>query len=119
MDRLLALARARGGVVTSGLAARVGVDEHGLVAARRSGLLVRVRRDAYVVGALWAAAGPEERLALRARAVLLSRRDPVAASHEAALALHGLPLVSPVGSTVDVVADVTRTRRGGSLHLHP
>lgn len=119
MDRLVALARARRGVVTAALASSVGVDEHGLVAARRTGALVRLRRDAYVLAELWNAAGPEARLALRARAVLASRDDAAVVTHEAALAVHGLPLLAPVPALVDLSAAVTRTRRRGSVRVAP
>ncbi|QIM20201.1 hypothetical protein G7075_01970 [Phycicoccus sp. HDW14] len=119
MQRLLTVGRARRGVVTAALAASVGVDEHGLVAARRTGTLVRLRRDTYVLGEVWRIAGPEERLALRARAVLASRDDEAVVGHEAAVALHGLPLLTPVPSVVDLESAVTRTRLHGTVRVSP
>ena len=119
MDRMLALARADGDVLTAARAARVGVDEHGLVRACRDGVLVRVRRDAYVVGEAWRAAGPTTRLVLRTRAVLLGRTDGAAACHEAGLAMHGLPLLAPVPQMVDLSASVSRSRSQGSVRVHP
>ena len=119
MDRLLPVAQARGGVLTTRQAASVGVDEHGLVSLRRSGALVRVRRDAYVLGEPWRAADPGGRLALRTRAVLAGRSDGAAASHEAALALHGLPLLRPVPEVVDLVSRVARVRTAGAVRRHP
>lgn len=116
--RLTAFALARGGVFTSREAAALGVDETGLRRARASGGVVRVRRDAYVLGSLWAPAGPEQRLALRTRAVLRTRGTDVA-SHQSALALHGLPLVDLPLDVVDVIADVRRTRSAKGLRMHP
>ncbi|MBM6400790.1 type IV toxin-antitoxin system AbiEi family antitoxin domain-containing protein [Phycicoccus sonneratiae] len=116
--RLTAFALGRGAVFTSGEAGVLGVDETTLRRGRRSGELVRVRRDAYVLGEAWDAAGPEERLALRTRAVLRTRRGDVA-SHRSAPALHGLPLVGVPLDVVDVLADVERTRTAGGLRMHP
>ena len=119
MDRLTALARARGGVLTTAQATSVDVDEHGLVALRRSGRLVRVRRNAYVLGELWEAADDAGRLALRTRAVLAGRFDRAAASHESALAMHGLPLLGAPPRVVDLVTDVARVRTSGGVRRHP
>ncbi|NHA69405.1 type IV toxin-antitoxin system AbiEi family antitoxin domain-containing protein [Phycicoccus flavus] len=121
-ERLRAYATARGGVFTSAHAAALGVDDPALRRLRRAGAVVRVRRDAYVLGGAWCAAGPEARLRLRTRAILLTRPGDVA-SHESALALHALPLLGPpLGApldVVDVLADVGRTRLSAGLRPHP
>ncbi len=117
-DRLLAFAAARGGVFTSTHARALHVEEWTLRGWRRTGGVVRVRRDAYVLGALWRSAGPEERLALRTRAVLATRPGDVA-SYQAALALHGLPLHGVDLAVVDVTTRTTRVRSTSGLRTHP
>lgn len=79
---------------------------------------MRVRRDAYVLGEAWRAASPEQRLALRTRAVLSTRPGDVA-SHQSSLAQHRLPLYGVPLTTVDVLADVKRTRTANGLRSHP
>ena len=116
-ERLAAVARSRGGVFTSAMATAVDVDDGALVRWRRTQEVVRVRRDAYVLGELWSAASPEQRLALRTRAVLSPRPDDVA-SHQSALALHGLPLHGLDLVTVDVLSDVSRVRLASGLRTH-
>jgi hypothetical protein len=119
-DRLLAVAAAQRGVVTSGDAARLDVDSNGLAALVRSGALVRVRRGAYVTGDAWADAPPERRLDLRTRAVLRSRGDGLeAATHQSALALHGLPVFRMETGVVDAVGSVARVRTAAGLRVHP
>ncbi|QKE83976.1 type IV toxin-antitoxin system AbiEi family antitoxin domain-containing protein [Arthrobacter sp. NEB 688] len=116
--RLTAFALARGGVFTSAEAISLGVEETALRRARASGAVVRVRRDAYVLGGCWEDAVPEQRLALRTRAVLRTRGTDVA-SHQSALALHGLPLVDLPLDVVDVLGASRRTRSAGGLRIHP
>ena len=119
-DHLLALAEARCGVLTTHDATRHDVDANALAALVRSRAIVRVRRGAFVLGSRWDEARPEERLALRTRAVLRSRHDPEeAATHQSALAvrdisLHGVPL-----DVVDVSGRVQRVRRRAGLRIHP
>jgi very-short-patch-repair endonuclease len=117
-SRLLAFAAARGGVLTSAQARGLDVDEWTLRGWRRTGDVVRVRRDAYVLGEAWAGAGPEERLALRTRAVLATRPGDVA-SHQSALALHRLPLHGVDLTTVDALTEATRVRLASGLRTHP
>lgn len=100
-DRLLLVARRRGGVLTSADAGALDVGPDQLATLVRRRILVRVRRDAYVLGELWRPAPPEQRLALRTRAVLRARGEGVA-THQSALALHGLPVV---GAPLDVGPD--------------
>ena len=116
-DRLTAVAGSRGGVFTSAMAAVVDVDDGALARGRRSQEVVRVRRDAYVLGELWSAATPEQRLMLRTRAVLAARPEDIA-SHQSALALHGLPLHGVDLVTVDVLSAVSRVRLASGLRTH-
>ena len=116
-DRLTAVAGSRGGVFTSAMAAVVDVDDGALARGRRSQEVVRVRRDAYVLGELWSAATPEQRLMLRTRAVLAARPEDIA-SHQSALALHGLPLHGVDLVTVDVLSAVSRVRLASGLRPH-
>ncbi|WP_299440817.1 type IV toxin-antitoxin system AbiEi family antitoxin domain-containing protein [uncultured Phycicoccus sp.] len=119
MDRRLhTFASARGSVVTSAQAGALDVDESALRRLRRAGELVRVRRDAYVLGEAWAAATPEQRLALRTRAILATRGADVA-SHQAALAMQGLPLYGVDLVTVDVLTRTRRVRLAAGLRTHP
>ncbi|MBT9254913.1 type IV toxin-antitoxin system AbiEi family antitoxin domain-containing protein [Phycicoccus sp. MAQZ13P-2] len=119
-DRLLALATAQHGVVSSPDATRLDVDPNALAALVDAGTLVRVRRGAYVLGTVWAPATPERRLDLRTRAVLHARGRPhEAATHQSALAVHGLPLHDVPLDVVDVCGTVTRVRRASGLRIHP
>lgn len=93
------------------------LGESAVRAAIRRGQVVRVRRDAYVLADLWHGARPSERLALRTRAVLRARPRDVA-SHQSALALHGLPIWGVPRDIVDVMADVSRTRTVSGLRVH-
>ncbi|KRE60052.1 type IV toxin-antitoxin system AbiEi family antitoxin domain-containing protein [Nostocoides sp. Soil756] len=119
-ERLLALAAAQQGVLSSRDATRLDVDPNALAALVASGRLARVRRGAYVLGALWQPATPERRLDLRARAVLHARRrSEEAATHQSALAVHGLPLHGVAMDVVDLQGQVSRVRRAAGLRLHP
>ena len=72
-----------------------------------------------MLGATWDGARPEERLALRTRAVLRSRRDEgEAATHQSALAVHRLPLHGMPLDVVDVCGRVRRVRRRAGLRIH-
>ncbi len=119
-ERLLALAAAHCGVLCVADAHAVDVDANGLAALVRSGVLRRVRRSAYVMGEDWDAATPEQRLALCTRAVLRARGAAgEAATHQSALALHGLPLFGVPLDVVDIAAPVVRVRKPGHLRIHP
>jgi hypothetical protein len=116
--RLQALAGSRGGTFSAADAYAVGASDAELLAAIRSGGIVRVRRGAFVAGAAWRAADPDERFRLRVCAIARSRPGD-ALSHHAALAALGLPLWAHDTERIDLV---TTTRRGSSrngLHLHP
>ncbi len=119
-ERLLAIATAHCGVVSAADAEAVEVDANGLASLVRSGALVRVRRSAYVVAVDWQTATPEQRLALCCRAVLRARAGrSEAATHQSALALHGLPLFGVPLDVVDIAAPVVRVRKPGALRIHP
>jgi hypothetical protein len=118
-QELLTLTEARAGVLTTRDATRLDVDANALARLVRSHAIVRVRRGAFVLGPMWDAARPEERLALRTRAVLRSRQDrEEAASHQSALAVHGLPLFGMPLDVVDVCGRVGRVRRRAGLRIH-
>jgi very-short-patch-repair endonuclease len=119
-DRLLALGAAQHAVLSTQDATRLDVDPNGLADLVAAGALVRVRRGAYVLGSTWAAATPERRLDLRTRAVLHARGRPhEAATHQSALAVHGLPLHDVPLDVVDLCGGVSRVRRAAGLRLHP
>lgn len=117
-SRLQALLLSQGGVCTAGNARSCEVEEAALAAAIRQGRLVRVRRDAFVDGGLWAAADPEERLVLRTKAILLGRPGAVV-SHQAALAVHQLPLWAVARDRVDLMVATSRVRSRSGVRLHP
>ncbi|PKW26628.1 type IV toxin-antitoxin system AbiEi family antitoxin domain-containing protein [Phycicoccus duodecadis] len=119
-DRLLTLAAVQQGVVSIRDATRLEVDHNAVADLVTAGTLVRVRRGAYVLGSSWEPATPERRLALRTRAVLHARGSLVeAATHQSALALHGLPLHNAPLDVIDVCGNVTRVRRAADLRIHP
>lgn len=116
--RLQALAGHQNGTFTAAQATALGVPDHELRRAVAGGELVRVRRQAYVSGPVWAAATPEERYRLAAVAIARTRpRD--ALSHHAALAVHGLPLWGADTDRVDLVAEVRQVTHRRGLALHP
>lgn len=117
-SRLLALATAQGGVFSAAEATRVNVGDAELRTLVRTGEIVRVRRGAYVLGSLWSEAAYEEGLRLRTMAVLRTRGDDVA-THQAALALHELPLHGVRLDVVDVQSTVGRVRLSAGLRSQP
>lgn len=114
---LHAWAVTRGHVFTYGEARERGVGDPELRRWLRAGDVVAPRRGAYVLGAAWAAAHDEGRLALRTKAVLATRPGNVA-SHQSALALHGLPVHGVSLGTVDVIGAVRRVRTRPGLRVH-
>ncbi|MBR7743677.1 type IV toxin-antitoxin system AbiEi family antitoxin domain-containing protein [Phycicoccus sp. BSK3Z-2] len=106
-----------GGLLTTPDAATLGAGPDDLGRLVRGGDLHRVRRGLYTGADVWAIATPWERYELTVRGVL--RAHPGwHASHHAALALHGLPLVGVDLTCVDVVADVGTSKRRGGVHVH-
>lgn len=115
---MIGLAEARGGTFTAADAERVGMHEHDLVRLCRVGSIVRIRRGAYVLAESLQDVSPERGLAVRTRAVMATRPDSVA-SHQAALAMHGLPLYGLPLHVVDVLGDVNRVRLESRVRMHP
>lgn len=117
-DALQAWALSRGHVFTTAHASRLGVCDHELRQMCGAGEVARARRTAYVLGDAWQAADEPGRLALRTRAVLAGRPGGWA-THQSALALHGLPLWGVDFETVDVAGAVARVRTRPGLRVHP
>ncbi len=119
LDPALAdLATSQEGAFSAAQAARFGVaslDLHRLVAR---GELTRVRRGAFVMSVALEGLTAEARYSLETRAVLLSRDRGSWASHHAALAVSGLPLVGLDLTRYDVCADVKHESRSGSVTTH-
>ena len=120
-ERLVDLARARGGLVTVTEARELGIAPPRLSRLREEGALVHLRRGAYALGDAWAGASETQRYALRTRAVLRTRVG-VAAGHEAALTLAGVAGWRSAPTRIDVVdlsGATTRVRGKGGLSRHP
>ena len=107
------------GAFAASQAARLGVDAVVLSRMSAVGSIRRVRRGAYVIDQLVTSDRPEDRYATEVRAVLLSRGRRTWASHHAALALSGLPLVECDLGRIDVCSPVARTFSRTGLTTHP
>lgn len=119
MDRRLrTMAGPRGGVFSIAEAAALGVTGNDLTALVRRGELVRVRRGAYVLADVFAAADIGGRYRLRVLAVMRSRPRSDRASHHSALALLDIPFASAPLDTVLAESRVSGRRTSGGLHLH-
>lgn len=114
---LAATARAHQGLVTRQHTRARHVSPAVVAAAVRSGTLRRLRPGVLVDASVWEATAPSDRYALEVRGVLLGRPRWLA-SHHAALALHGLPLFGVDTSLVDVVADVSTSKKRAGVHVH-
>lgn len=88
-----------------------GLDDRYLARAVRTGVLARPRRGAYVDGPAWQALGPEERYAVRARAVARQAKTDVVLSHVSALPFHRAPLSGHELSDIHVTRMDGRTGR--------
>lgn len=117
-ERLRQRAEGQGGVFTWQDVRGLLLRETELRSALRRGEVIRLRRDAYVLAEVWRAARPSERLALRTRAVLRARPGDVA-SHQSAVALHGLPCWGLPTDVVDLCGKVRRTRTAAGVRAHP
>ena len=96
------------GTVSARAAGRLGIGPNELRSLLARGLLVRAARGAYVDGALLAAATPEEAHRLRTVAIVLSRHGSLAASHQSAAVVHGLPLMHHARSSVKIRSRLCR-----------
>jgi very-short-patch-repair endonuclease len=118
------LAQAQGGVFSSRQAQQLGATLQDLGRLTARGEVVRVRHGAYRLP-VEGDRTPEERYVVGVRAVLVSRPRPTWASHHAALALAGLPLVEADLRRVDVcvrpTAQSTKARsfRRSGVVTHP
>ena len=119
MDRRLkVLASAQGGVFTTDDAASVGVSSNELGTLARQRVVTRIRRSAYVLTGVLAAAGPDEQYRLRVLAILRSRPGTDRASHQSALALFGIAFFGAPRNVVEAESRTgAQTCRGG-LRLH-
>lgn len=109
------------GVVSARAAGELGLGPNDLRALVRDGTLAHVARGAYVDGRLLRSGTTEDRHALRVKAVVLSRRGALAASHQSAALLHGLPVLRSELEPVRVVhaTDRVNTRRHDAFTVHP
>ncbi|WIB77201.1 hypothetical protein DEJ28_16395 [Curtobacterium sp. MCPF17_002] len=81
--------------------------------------LVRVGPNAFVTGADWDAAGPRQRYVTRVFARLGRRSTAAVGSHVSAVAVHGLPWLSPWPEDVHLTVPKSQYRSGSnSLVLH-
>lgn len=117
--RLTALAAAQQGVLSSRDARRIDVPAVQLDTLERAGELVRVRRGAYVLGAQYRVADPEERYRLRTRAILRTRPESDAASHHAAVLLHQVDTFGVDLNVIDVASPVKDVRLRSGVRTHP
>lgn len=117
-ERLRTHAAALGDVFSWADAQRYGVRPAQLAAWASTGEVMRVRRNAYVVGQVWTDSPLDVQARLRVRAVVHASNGWVA-SHQSALSVHNLPLHSTSLGVIDVVADVSRMRESARVRRHP
>ncbi|HAP91644.1 MAG TPA: hypothetical protein DEQ49_16525 [Arthrobacter bacterium] len=106
-------------VVSSQQLDAAGVDERVLTAAVRSGILLRLRRGAYVRSADWKGAEPWTRDALQIQAHFLSTGGVARYSHVSAARLHECH-VWDAGPLVHVTTDYANSVKsaGGDVRTH-
>ncbi len=114
LDRLLATGS---GVLTTRAATAAGLTDDDLRRATAGGRLHHVRRGIHVEHAAWRSATPWVRYRFLVRGVLMARPG-WAASHHAAVVLHGLPVHGVDLALVDVAAAVGTSKRRGGTHVH-
>lgn len=118
-DQLRHVALSLEGVFCSGDAHGAGLDDQKVDRMVRAGEVERVRRGTFVLAEALRGVDAVAAYSLRVRAVLRARASEVAASHHAALAVHGLPLVSADLGGIDLVGDVRRRRAKAGVTVHP
>lgn len=117
-QRLAVYAVERSGVFCWADAQRFCISPRQLAEWTASGGVVRIRRNAYVVGTVWTSAGRRERERLAVQAVV--HANPAwAASHQSSFALSGLPLHGVNLAMFDVAAPVSRLREQARVRRHP
>ncbi|KQU67528.1 type IV toxin-antitoxin system AbiEi family antitoxin domain-containing protein [Phycicoccus sp. Root101] len=119
-----ALVEAQGGVIGAGQLARLGIPAYDVQSWVARGYLRRVRRGAFVAGRRWDDADGDEQYRLTVMAVMRSRLDGTAgaveaASHQAALALHRLPLWHVDRRLVVLSGDVQQSTTLAGLRVMP
>ena len=111
------------GVLSTRAAFRLGLTANDLRTMVAAGDLVRVAHGAYLDAALLAEVSPEEDHRLRVTALVLAKGGSVAASHQSAAVLHGLPVLrhalGPLRVTHTRSAANTRSRRTYTVHRYP
>ena len=116
--RLRQLALGAGGVFSRSDALALAVTDNDLRALCREHA-VRAGHGGYVLRDSWEAASAEGQYALTARAIARSLGNRVTVSHQAALAVHGLPLFGVDTDMVDLLDTATRARSRGRVRRHP
>lgn len=100
------------GVLSSKAAARLGLSGNELRGLVRAGVLTRVARGAYLERELLEGVSPEEHHRLRTIGIVVSRHGRLAACHQSAAVLHGLPVLDTELELVHAVH--TQEDQGGS-----
>jgi hypothetical protein len=104
------LSSSRGGIFSRAEALDAGESDRTLAAARRAGLIIRLRRGMYVPAEIYNALDDAGKHLLHARAVLAMQEGPVALAGPSAAALHGFALYGQDLMTVHIL----RLDRGSS-----
>ncbi len=115
----MSLALAQGGCFAATQALRAGIPHQHLRSMVRAGELCAVRRGAYVIANGYVDATPEERYRLRVLAVLRTRPPEDCASHQAALAVYGAPLLDVDLERIDVCGASKGVNARGGVVIHP
>ena len=121
-QRLLVKASSQDGVFTHADAASLGISGNDLTALVRQGEIIRIRRCAYVLAQVYAAAKPDEQYRLRVLAVMRTRATPKTglpdrASHHSALALCGISFYRASRTSVIVESGCGTQRARAGLTL--
>lgn len=111
-----------GGVVSSRAATRLGLSGNDLRGLVRAGHLTRVARGAYVETRLMQGVSPQEHHRRRTIGIVVSRHGRLAACHQSAAVLHGLPVLDRDLETVHTVhaqEGQTGSRRLDTYRIYP
>lgn len=122
MDVVLAYLAAHGGVAAGADLRALGVTDSQRSTLVRRGLLIRIRRDAFVLAEVWRAAPPWDRHALRARAVaaaLCGPGRPHVLSHHSGLAVEDIGCFGVDNRVHLVRTDNQRGRSDDVVRVHP